>query len=458
MPSVDLNDPNAALALAGRLLQARARRQNVGADLRARLLGEFSPKLHCLFEPHPYKVAWSGRDASKSWSFGQAILQLGLERPLRVVGLRDTMKSLEDSVHKLLSDQIKRLGLENHYRVYQNEIRGTNGTEIFYAGLRNNSVGIKSMEGCDIFWVEEAQAVSNESWEILIPTARKPGAEIWVSWNPRFATDDTYVRWIVQPPAGAVVVQMNWRDNKFRTEEMDKKRTHLQATDPDKYNHVYEGGTQSTVQDAVYKAQIHNAERNGQFCNVVYDARMPVNTYWDLGWGDMVSVWFAQTIAFEHRIIDYYENDHLEINHYLQVMQSKGYVYGTCIFPWDGGAPHVSTGKSTAQIVKAKGFNVRVLRQGPVAMEIENLRTIFPQMYFDSTKCALGIDHLRNYQWGPPSATGVLKREPLHDKHSHASRALGCLATDVKNPTAANGKPVAAQPARPNYGSMGWAR
>lgn len=221
---------------------------------------------------------------------------------------------------------------------------------------------------------------------------------------------------------------------------------------------MYEGAAQSTVQDAVFKNQILKAEKEGHFCNVAYDARIPVNTYWDLGWGDQVSVWFAQSVAFEHRLIDYYENDHQEINHYLQVMQGKGYVYGACVFPWDGGSKHVSTGQSTADIVKKRGFNVRVLRQGPVAAEIENLRTIFPQLYFDAKRCAEGIDHLRKYQWGPPSASGVLKREPLHDQHSHASRALGALATDVKNPTPVNGKPEAHAAPRSNYGSMGGAR
>lgn len=458
MPSVDLNDPNAALALAGRLLQARARRQNVGADLRARLLGEFSPKLHCLFEPAPYKIASSGRYSTKSWSFGAALLDLGLSRPLRIVGLRETMRSLEDSVHTLLSDQIKRLGLQSHYDVFQSQIRGKNGTEIFYAGLRGNAEGIKSMEGCDIFWVEEAQTVRKNSWETLIPTIRKPGAELWISMNPLFAEDDSYKRWVLNPPPGAKLIHLSWRDNKYLTEDMRQKMDHLRANDPDMYDHVYGGTTQSTVQDAVFKNQIVKAEKDGHFCNVSYDARIPVNTYWDLGFSDMVSIWFVQQVGFEYRLIDYYENDHQEINHYLKVMQGKDYVYGSCVFPWDGGSPQLSTGKSIAAMVKARGFNARTLKQGPVAAEIDHLRTIFPQLWFDATKCAEGIAHLRRYQWAPPGANGTLKREPLHDAHSHASRALGCLATDVKNPTAANGKPVAAQPARPNYGSMGWAR
>jgi phage terminase large subunit len=440
---VTIDNPEVGRSLLADIRAEKAKRQAVSpARIKARLLEEFSPKLHFLFEPHPYKIAWSGRYGQKSWSFAQAILQQGMERPLRVVCLRETMNSLEDSVHALMGDQIARLRIGAYYQTYRSEIRGSNGTEIFYAGLRGaRADAIKSMEGCDIFWVEEGQSVSKQSWLTLDPTIRKPGAELWLSLNPRFAEDDAYKRWILNPPPGAVVAKLNYRDNQYLTAEMQEKIDFLCKTDPDMYEHVYEGATLSTVQDAVYKAQIVAAEQKNQFRKVDHDPRRMVETYWDLGYGDMVAIWFAQALPFETRIIDYYENSHQAIDHYLQVMQGKGYVYGECVLPWDGGAAHVSTGKSTAQVMKSKGFKTRVLRQGLVHEEIDALRTIFPLLYFDSNKCELGIAHLRRYQWGPPSATGTLKREPLHDEHSHAARALGALATAIKTPPA--NKPTA---------------
>jgi phage terminase large subunit len=282
------------------------------ANLRVRLIEEFPQPLALLFEPHPYKIAWSGRYAQKSWSFAAAILALGMERPMRVVCLRETMKSLDESVHTLMEDQIKRPSLQRYYRVMTSEIRGTNGTRIFYAGLRGASAdAIKSMGGCDIFWVEEGQGVSKQSWLILDPTVRKPGAELWISMNPRFASDDSCMRWILNPPPRAVVVQLNYRDDKFVTPDMQEKIDLLRAQDPDEYEHVYEGACKSTVQDAVYKAQIVEAEKGGRFCRVEYDPRKPVDTFWDLGYGDMVSVWFAQLFPLgETRLIDFYENTH----------------------------------------------------------------------------------------------------------------------------------------------------
>lgn len=437
--------------------QMRKRKAITPERLKARLLEEFPAKLQFLFDRHPYKVAWSGRYSQKSWSYSAAILQQGMERPLRVVCLRETMKSLEDSVHALMGDQTKRLSLNDRYRVRQADILGTNGTEIFYAGLRNNSANIKSMEGCDIFWVEEAQAVSKESWETLIPTIRKPGAELWVSMNPRFAEDDSYQRWIINPPPGAKVVFLSYLDNKYITDDMKSKMAHLKSTDPEMFDHVYNGACISTVQDAVYKEQIQASEKGGRFTRVPYDASKPVDTFWDLGYGDMVSVWFAQPFPFETRVIDYYENTHQAIDHYLQVMQGKGYTYGECVFPWDAASKHVSTGKSTADMVKAKGFKVRVLRQGLVHDRINTLRTMFPQLYFDAERCKVGIQHLRNYQWGPPSASGALKREPLHDVHSHGSDALGYMSVAIKTPAA--GKPqTSASKTSPLRGSMSWAR
>jgi phage terminase large subunit len=434
-----------------------AKRRAVSPEaIKRRLLEEFPPQLHVLFERHPYKIAYSGRDAQKSWSFAQAILQQGMERTLRVVCLRETMNSLEDSVHALMEDQIKRLRISSYYTVYRSEIRGKkNGTEIFYAGLRGaRAESIKSMEGCDIFWVEEGQAVSKNSWLILDPTIRKPGAELWISMNPRFFIDDSHQRWIVHPPPGAKLIKLNYRDNKFLTPEMQAKIDHLRATDPDMYEHVYEGATQSTVQDAVYKAQIHYAEKEQHFRDVPYDARKPVDVAFDLGWGDMVSMWFYQAFPFETRFIDYYENTHQNMDHYLQVMQGKGYTYGELVFPWDGGVKHVSQGKSSEDIAKAKGYRIRLLKRGLVHDRIDLVRTMFPLYWFDQKKCGPGIQRLREYQWGPPSATGALKREPLHDINSHAGDSLGYASIAIKTPPAGRPQSSSGNPERTYGGSL----
>lgn len=156
---------------------------------------QFPAKLEFLFKPARYKVAHGGRGSAKSWGFARALLILAAQKPLRILCTREVQKSIKDSVHRLLSDQIQAMGLGHLYQVLETEIRGANGSLFVFAGLAQHTVeSIKSFEGVDIVWVEEAQAVSKRSWDVLIPTIRKPGSEIWISFNPLLETDETYQR------------------------------------------------------------------------------------------------------------------------------------------------------------------------------------------------------------------------------------------------------------------------
>lgn len=400
------------------------------ANLREKV--EIPDKLKMLYESHPYKVAYSGRGGCKSWSYARALLVLGTERRVRVLCARETQKSIKDSVHKLLADQIRDNGLQDHYEIQEAQIIGKNGTQFFFAGLKHNIRNIKSIEGCDIVWVEEGQSVSEDSWETLIPTIRKEGSEIWVSFNPELETDNTYKRWILNPPDGAVVVKLSWRDNKWITNGMLKKMEHLRNSDPDMYQHVYEGTCRSTVEGAIYKEEIVRAEKDGRICKVPYDPSKPVETFWDLGYSDLVCIWFVQSMPLGFRVIDYYQNSSEAIDHYLQVMQAKSYTYGNCVLPWDGGTKHVQTGRSIGDTMRAKGFKVKIVGQSSVAQGINAVRTIFPMLHFDGIKCEKGLLGLRRYQWGPQPKSGALKQEPLHDIASHPSDALRTMAMHVQ--------------------------
>ena len=200
---------------------------------------DFPRTLACLREPHRCKVLYGGRGGIKSWSIAQHLLIAGAKQSLRIPGARETMQSIRDSLHQLLEDQIQRLGLQARYEVQKSEIIGCNGTSFTFHGLRDQSVhNIKSLEGADILWVDEAQNVSKKSWRTVIPTIRKPGSEIWVSFNPELDSDDTYKRFVVSPPPGAVVVKTSYRDNPYLSEELRAEIEHLKATDPDEYEHV----------------------------------------------------------------------------------------------------------------------------------------------------------------------------------------------------------------------------
>ncbi len=191
--------------------------------------------------PSRYKCMHGGRGGLKSWGFGRTALALGTQRKLRIMCAREWQNSIQDSVHKLLSDQIDEMELSRYYDVQNNIVRGIYGTEFIFTGIRNNPKKIKSTEGIDIVWIEEAENISKESWEILIPTIRKAGSEIWVSFNPDQQTDPTSQRFIVNPPANARIIKTSWRDNPWLSNELREEKDYLARVDPDAYQHVWEG-------------------------------------------------------------------------------------------------------------------------------------------------------------------------------------------------------------------------
>jgi phage terminase large subunit len=417
------------------------------------ITAEFPEKLAPLFEPHPYKVLYGGRDGVKSWSVARALLILGTQKPLRILCARETMDSIRESVHQLLSDQICNLGLEDFYTVLQSEVRGANGTEFVFAGLRKQTVSsIKSYEALDVCWIEEASVVSRRSLTILLPTIRKAGSEIWFTLNPDLETDAVYQDFVINPPKGAFVCKMSYHDNNWLSDESRQKIETLKERDYDTYHHVYEGATRSTVEGAIYKAEIQKAENEGRIRAVPYDPTAPVDTFWDLGFADRVAIWCAQRTPFEIKVLRYFEGDHQAIDYYLREMQTWGYVFGTCFLPWDGGTRSLGSGKSIEELMRAKGFKVRVNRQLNVADGINATRTIFPQLYFDANLCADGLQYLRRYQWGPATALGVPRSQPLHDDASHPADALRTLAVGIKEPERPS-KPLMQQQ---HYGSDGW--
>ena len=160
---------------------------------------EFPEILKPVFEPSRYKVLYGGGGGLKSWGNGRALLLIGAQRKCLILCTREFQGFIADSVHRLLSEQIYYLGLEDFYEVQQKRITGKNGTEFIFEGLKNNVTKIKSLEGVDYCWCEEAESISDHSWDILIPTIRKPGSEIWISFNPADELDPTYQRFVVKP-------------------------------------------------------------------------------------------------------------------------------------------------------------------------------------------------------------------------------------------------------------------
>ena len=197
-----------------------------------------------LFTPlgeHRYRVYYGGRGSAKSWQFARALLVHGLTKPIRVLCAREYQASIRDSVHRVLADQIALLDLSGFYTVQESAILGANGTEFLFKGLRRDIAQIKSTEGIDVCWVEEAEAVSDNSWRTLVPTIRKPDSEIWVSFNPALESDPTYQRFVVRPPERSVCRKVSYVDNPWFPDVLREEQEALRRSDPEAHAHIWGG-------------------------------------------------------------------------------------------------------------------------------------------------------------------------------------------------------------------------
>ena len=397
-------------------------------------IAQFPEKLKFLFAPSRYKVAYGGRGSGKSWGFARALLLQAASKPLRVLCAREIQKSIKQSVHTLLSDQIQALGLGAFYEVLESEIRGKNGSNFSFAGLATNTVeSIKSFEGCDIVWVEEAQTVSKKSWDILIPTIRKPNSEIWASFNPDLDTDDTYQRFVVNTPPDAVVVKMNYSDNAWFPDVLEDERVHCKATNPD-YENIWEGNCKAAKDGAIYASEIREAQENGRVTNVPYDPMLKVHVVMDLGWNDSMSVILVQRGLSDVRVIGHIEDDHRTLDSYSAQLKSLSYNWGEMYLPHDGQSKDFKSGTSAEEIMRKQGWNVRIIPRADIEHGIKIARMNFHRVYFDKSVTRL-LECLKNYRRSINSNTNE-PGAPLHDEYSHSADAFRymCVALDsMKN-------------------------
>ena len=382
-----------------------------------------------LTEEHDYKVLYGGRNAARGWSVAQALLASGISKVERVLCAREIQKSIDESVHQLLADQIQRLNMGFHYQVQNKLIRGYNGTLFRFSGLRYNTSEFKSKESITKLWIEEAHNVSKYSYNTVIPTIRADGSEVWVTFNPELETDYTYELFVKNPPASSKVVFSTWRDNPWISAKALRDKDDLMQRDYDEYLVYWEGQPRSSLQNAVFKAELQQAQLEQRICRVPYDPTAPVHTYWDLGYGDHTSIWFAQRVGMQWRMLRFYENSNEFLPHYVQKMHEFGYVYGTHYLPHDGNNNQLGGESIKAQLEKMMpACDLKVGTKEDPTAGIQAARLVFPTCWFDADNCFDGLQSLRHYKWKTNKEGIVVSREPLHDEWSDGADAFRTFA------------------------------
>ncbi len=201
-----------------------------------------------------YFALLGGRGSAKSYSVATTLILRAASKPLRILCAREIQKSIKDSVKRLLDDTIARAGLQEFFVSTDTEIRGQNGSLILFAGLRSNIDSIKSIEGIDVCWVEEAQTVSQASLDILIPTIRKPGSQIYFTWNPKNQTDPVDVMFVGETkPPKTIFLRVNWDRNPWFPDVLKAEMEYDRSRDPDKYKHVWLGSYLSNSEARVFR-------------------------------------------------------------------------------------------------------------------------------------------------------------------------------------------------------------
>jgi len=384
-----------------------------------------------------YKGAFGGRGSGKSHFFAGLLVEEHVRNPgLRSVCIREVQKSLRDSAKKLIDDKIKQYNLESHgFKSFRDVIKTPGDGFITFMGMQDHTAeSIKSLEGFGRAWVEEAQTLSERSLQMLRPTIRTPGSEIWFSWNPRRKTDpvDAFLR-AEEPPSNSIVVRANWDDNPWFTDELEAERLDDMRMNPDQYEHVW-NGDYITVQKGAYFAEaISTAKREGRIGKIGSDPLMSFKAFFDIGGtgakADACAIWIAQFIGKEIRVVNYYEAVGQELSAHVAWLREKGYGQAEIYLPHDG-VRHDSVYNVTFEsALRQAGFHVEVIANqgtGAAKQRIEALRRIFLRCWFDKDNCSAGLDALGWYheKWDEVRGIGL---GPEHDWSSHSCLIAGTM-------------------------------
>ena len=412
-----------------------------------------------------YRGAYGGRGAAKTLGFAKMAVvettQLYKGKPWKFLCGRELQKSLKDSVHSVIASQIEELGLSSEFEVGREFIRHKNGNEFLFYGLRTNIAEIKSLHGVRRTWLEEAQKVSQTSLDYLIPTVMRdfPDCEIWASWNPEDEDDPIQEMFTTHADDRTKCVKINWYDNPWFPESLNKVRLRDKKNKPDKYGWIWEGNFNVNNEASVYGKWIEKARSQGRIREGIYDPSLPVFTVWDLGYSDDTAIWWFQVAGNEIRVIDYYENNRQDMRHYAEQIYGREIPEEYCKFGANGkilsfklgnplkDAEHRSSysyadhyvphdaankllqagGRSVVDQLFELGVKSKVVAATSQQNQISAARSAIDLAWFDPVRCKAGIRCLKKYAFAEKESGGY-SQTPVHDIYSHAADAFEVLA------------------------------
>lgn len=373
---------------------------------------------------------YGGRSSGKSTQVALSRLISGEKKRERGLCTREFQNSISESVHQLLRDLIDKYKLHD-WEAQREVIRNKKtGSEIYFKGLHNNAQSIKSTEGLDWAWVEEAQSVSSESIETLIPTIRKPGSYLIWTMNRQTENDPVWEKLATKPDELTYIRKVNSDAiESLLSDEIIHEREMMRKNNPEFYEHVWLGEPLTSNTGSVFGKQLAQAREDGRIGSVPYDATTSVYTAWDLGIGDATAIWFFQRVGREIHFIDHYEASGEDLGHYISVLNNKPYNYAKHFLPHDAKQRELQTNMTRVDFFAQNGINnVEVLRPTSFTVGNDDINLIArPKLslcWFDAEKCKRGLECLRAYHYDYDAKNNLLKSQPEHDWSSHSSSAF----------------------------------
>lgn len=399
-----------------------------------------------LLRPSRYKGAWGGRGSGKSHFFAELLVDRHLDQGVRSVCIRENQKSLKESAKRLIEDKIQSLGLtERHgFKIFKEVIETPGDGMILFQGMADHTAeSIKSLEGFQTAWVEEAQTLSATSLKLLRPTIRGEGSELWFSWNPRRKSDpvDAMLRQGTAP-TDAVVVRANWNDNPWFPDVLEQERQDCLEADPDQYDHIWEGGYISVADGAYFAGALAKARLDGRIGKVAPDPLLPIKLFCDIGGtgakSDAFAMWAGQFVAREIRVVNYYEAVGQPLAGHLAWLRAQGYGPGDAeiYLPHDGSTNDRVYDVSYETAFRGAGYRTTVIPnqgRGAAAARIDAGRRLFPSIWFNEQTTGAGIEALGWYH-EKKDETRNIGLGPEHDWASHGADAFGLMCVAYKPP------------------------
>jgi len=405
-----------------------------------------------------YKGAYGGRGSGKSHHFADQMVAKAVAQPgFRGVCIREVQKDLNQSAKRLIEDKIAAHGLGHLFDCQKAVTVTPGGGIIIYQGMQDHTAdSVKSLEGFDVAWVEEAQTLSPRSLTLLRPTIRKPGSELWFSWNPRRKKDpvDVMLRG-EDTPTGSVVVRANWSDNPWFPAELEQERLDDLRMKPDQYDHIWEGGYEAVTEGAYFAKALAQAKSDGRIGDVGKDPLMALRAYWDIGGtgakADATAIWICQFIGEKIKVLAYYEAQGQDLATHINWLRQSGFGAAECFLPHDGASHEKVFDASYQSALESAGFSVRVIPnqgRGAASQRIEAVRRWFDRCWFNQATTQAGLDALGAYHEKKDEARGI-GLGPNHDWASHGSDAFGLMASTYEEP-----RVMAPILTIPNYGAV----